>query len=187
MRNYLLLFILLSIFACQPNANESSADSAIVAIDSTNEVSTDTSLVLKDTIPFDSSQYSFVEDAILLDWRMLSKVEFDEVYNEDVQAYIPYPKFDPIIQALDGRKVIIQGYIIPVEETGEQSILVLSANPFSSCFFCGGAGPESVMDVKLTDPLRLETDEVIQFKGKLRLNDSDLYYLNYILEDAEKI
>ena len=43
------------------------------------------------------------------------------------------------------------------------------------------------MDIKLTDPLRLETDEVVQFKGKLRLNDSDLYYLNYILEDAERI
>lgn len=178
---------MLAFFACQPNANESSTDSAVVAAESTNEVLTDTSLGLKDTIPFDRSQYSFVDDAILLDWRMLSKVEFNEVYNEDVQAYIPYPEFDPIIQALNGRKVIIQGYIIPVEETGEQSILVLSANPFSSCFFCGGAGPETVMDIKLTDPLRLETDEVVQFKGKLRLNDSDLYYLNYILEGAERI
>ncbi|MCH2080894.1 MAG: hypothetical protein MK226_00820 [Saprospiraceae bacterium] len=186
MRNYLLLLAFLPFIACQPNVNESSSDSNILSADSTEKVLVEQSS-LNDSTPFDSSQYSFVDDAILLDWRMLSKVKFNSVYNEDVQNYIPYPEFDSTLIAIDGQKVIIQGYIIPVEETGEQSILVLSANPFSSCFFCGGAGPETVMDVKLTDPLRLETDEVVQFKGKFRLNDSDLYYLNYILESAERI
>ena len=44
-----------------------------------------------------------------------------------------------LIQAINGKEVLIQGYIIPFEETGDESILILSANPFSTCFFCGGA------------------------------------------------
>ena len=65
---------------------------------------------------------------------------------------------------------------------------MLSANPYSSCFFCGQAGPESVMEIQLLkqyDGLRM--DQVITFKGKLRLNADDIYQLNYILEDAEVV
>lgn len=120
-------------------------------------------------------------------WKHLSHVEFNEKYTEEVQAYVPYPVFHPSIQKLGGEKVIIQGYIIPIEETGDETLLVLSAFPFSACFFCGMAGPETIMDIQLKEKLseRLKQDEVVSFKGRLRLNDSDLYYLNYILEDAE--
>ena len=31
----------------------------------------------------------------------------------------------------------------------------------------------------------INTHDVITFQGELKLNDSDLYYLNYILEEAE--
>ena len=176
---FLFVFLL---GACQAEApkNEES-------LDNNSTIDTTANLVEEviDSIPFDSSNYQFSEGAILLDWKLLSKVEFDEVYNEEVQAYIPYPKFDSTILAIDGKEVIIEGFIIPVEETGEQSIVVLSANPFSSCFFCGGAGPESVMDIKLKESRRMEQDDIVQFRGKLKLNDTDLYYLNYILEEAE--
>jgi hypothetical protein len=65
---------------------------------------------------------------------------------------------------------------------------VLSANPYSSCFFCGQAGPESVMEIQLLkqyDGLRM--DQVITFEGRLRLNADDIYQLNYILEEAEVV
>jgi len=56
-------------------------------------------------------------------------------------------------------------------------------------FFCGGAGPETVIDILPKNKLkkRLTTDEKITFKGKLRLNANDLDYLNYILDDAELV
>ena len=37
--------------------------------------------------------------------------------------------------------------------------------------------------IKQYDGLRM--DQVITFKGKLRLNVDDIYQLNYILEDAQ--
>jgi len=135
----------------------------------------------------DTSNLQYDEDAIVIDWEMLSDVTFEDEYNEEVQAYVPYPTFGATLQAIEGREVQIEGYIIPLEETGDETILVLSAQPYSSCFFCGGAGPESVMDIKLQEGerRRFTTDDRMTFKGRLRLNDSDLYYLNYILEEAE--
>ncbi|MCB0847224.1 MAG: DUF3299 domain-containing protein, partial [Bacteroidetes bacterium] len=64
----------------------------------------------------------------------------------------------------------------------------LSANPFASCFFCGNAGPESVMDLELTSYDKVYfTDDYVTFQGKLILNDSDLNKMCYVLEEAEEI
>ncbi|TXB62791.1 DUF3299 domain-containing protein [Phaeodactylibacter luteus] len=123
---------------------------------------------------------------MLINWKTLADVTFEEEYSEEVQAYVPYPDFGASVQALSGQEVIIEGYVIPLEETGDETILVLSAQPYKACFFCGGAGPETVMDIKLKpgEPKRYTTDDRVAFRGRLRLNDSDLYYLNYILEMA---
>lgn len=140
-----------------------------------------------DTVHFDSTNYTFKENRIVLDWQLLSQVTFTEQFNDTMGVYIPYPDFSANIRAIDGMPVEIKGYVIPVQETGNESIIILSALPYSNCFFCGGAGPETVMDIQLKESLgrRLQMDEQVTFKGQLRLNDSDLYYLNYILDQAE--
>lgn len=137
----------------------------------------------------DLSQFAKQDGHYILDWDYLSMVEFEERYNEEMEFEIPYPIFSPAIKAFDGQPIIIQGYVIPLEETGSSELLVLSAFPYSSCFFCGTAGPESVMDIQLANPAkkRFKMDEITAFKGKLRLNDSDIYYLNYILDDASPV
>ena len=120
----------------------------------------------------------------IITWEVLKNVEFDEVWSEEFQAYYMVPKFGKTITALDGKEIQIRGFIIPVDIV--QDYYVLSANPYSSCFFCGQAGPESVMEIQMIkqyDGLRM--DQVITFKGKLRLNVDDIYQLNYILEDAQ--
>ena len=141
-------------------------------------------------IPIDTSMYQRNKQGFYdINWKMLSKVEFNEVFIDTLDAYVPFPVFHPEIEYLDGKKIELNGYVIPIEETGDESILVLSANPYSSCFFCGGAGPETVMDIKLKTKAkkRFKQDDKTTFRGQLRLNDSDLYYLNYILENAEVV
>jgi outer membrane murein-binding lipoprotein Lpp len=137
-------------------------------------------------IALDTAHFEYEDGVLRLTWKMLTDVVFTDEYSEEVQAYVPYPTFGAQLQAIEGREVLIEGYIIPLEETGDETILVLSAQPYSSCFFCGGAGPESVMDIKLRpdEKRKFTTDDRMTFRGKLRLNDDDLYYLNYILEDA---
>ena len=179
--------------ACAP-ASKDSAGTTADGVDSTAIALADTSLEAKvealNAAPaaYDPANYTFIGDAVDLNWQMLAKIEFEEMFNDEMDAFVPYPVFHPLIKALEGKTVQIKGYVIPTEEIGESDILVLSANPFSQCFFCGNAGPESVMDIKLTGKTpEFDLDQVTTFKGKLKLNDVDLYYLNYILEGAEVV
>ena len=145
----------------------------------------DTIPQVQDTVKYTKNTDGYIE----LTWKHLEEVDFVERYTEEIENYVPYPVFRPSVQRLSGQKIEIKGYVIPVEETGEESIIVLSANPFSSCFFCGMAGPETIMDIKLVKKFKnkFKQDDIITFRGTMRLNDSDLYYLNYILEGAELV
>lgn len=122
----------------------------------------------------------------IITWEVLKDVKFTEEWSEEFQAFYMVPQFGNKVKSLDGKVVQIRGYIIPVDVV--QDYYVLSANPYSSCFFCGQAGPESVMEIQLKksyDGLRM--DKIVTFKGKLRLNADDIYQLNYVLEDAEVV
>ena len=122
----------------------------------------------------------------VITWEVCKDVKFNEVWSEEFQAYYMVPKFGKKISSLDGKEIQIRGYIIPVDIV--QDYYVLSANPYSSCFFCGQAGPESVMEIQLKKQVAgLRMDQILTFKGYLRLNADDIYDLNYILEDAEVV
>ena len=122
----------------------------------------------------------------IITWELLKNVEFDEIWSEEFQAYYMVPKFSDSVKEMDGKEVQIRGFIIPVDIV--QDYYVLSANPYSSCFFCGQAGPESVMEIQMIKKYEgLRMDQVITYRGTLKLNVDDIYQLNYILEDAEII
>lgn len=125
-------------------------------------------------------------DALLIDWKVLAKVEFEDKYYDDYEAWYLYPVFPESIKKLADQQVIIKGYIIPLDV--EAGVYALSAYPFSACFFCGGAGPESVMSLKFRgSPPRYETDDVVQLTGILELNSSNVDDFNYILREVEEL
>jgi hypothetical protein len=126
------------------------------------------------------------QEAIPITWKTLADVTFYEKYNKEYDFNVLYPKWGPKVKAIENKIVEIEGYAIPVEELGAD-ILVLSALPYSQCFFCGGAGPESVMDIKSKKKIKAKLDKKLKFRGKLKLNESDLSQLNYILVDAVMI
>lgn len=143
-----------------------------------------------DVTAIDTVQYPLTDGHYRIDWQLLGMVDFEQRWNDSINDFIYYPVFHPDIKAFGGQLVEINGYVIPFEETQDASMLVLSAFPFSSCFFCGGAGPESVMDIQLADRgknKRYKQDDKMSFRGRLRLNDTDTYYLNYILEEAAPV
>ncbi len=118
-------------------------------------------------------------------WEMLRDVTFSKKKHEAEGIYILHPTFGEPIRKLNNKEVTITGYIIPMDL--EENLYVLSAFPYSACFFCGGAGPESVMalEFKKNSPQKFKTDERLTFKGNLKLNADDIYKMNYILENAE--
>lgn len=122
-----------------------------------------------------------------LTWEILKDVVFKKKWYPQESIYMLYPTFGPSIKKLEHKEVTIKGYVIPVDAA--TNVYVLSAFPYSQCFFCGGAGPESVMSLKPKKggSKKYKTDEMHTFTGKLKLNADDIYEMNYILEDADLV
>lgn len=122
-------------------------------------------------------------EPVQVSWKRLADVRFSRRLNNEVNMYFLYPAFGPSVMALQGKEVI-RGYMIPVDEN--DNIYVISARPMASCFFCGGSGPESIVELQFRKKKqRFRTDEIRSIRGKLMLNTSDIDHLNYILQDAE--
>lgn len=132
------------------------------------------------------SSFSIDDQPIELTWKTLTDVEFKDVYIEELDSYYWKPTFGQSITDLEGEEVFITGYILPVDI--EDDYYVLSRYAFANCFFCGGAGPESIIDLRFKNTNRkYKTDERLTFKGVLKLNTNDVYQMNYILLDAEEM
>jgi len=116
-------------------------------------------------------------------WKTLSKITFKKEYDELMGFKIDKPVFSKIVKELEGKEVTIKGYIIPVEGYKSHTEFIFSAFPYNMCFFCGGAGPETVMEVVAKEPVKYSAEQVV-LKGKLKLNADDINRLMYLMEDA---
>lgn len=125
-------------------------------------------------------------EPVKLSWEVLRDVTFKKKWYAEESVYMLYPTFGQGIQKLNGKTVELTGYVLPVDL--ESNLYVLSAFPYSACFFCGGAGPESVVSLKFKkSDKKFKTDERRTFHGTLKLNADNIYELNYILADAEMV
>lgn len=116
-------------------------------------------------------------------WKTLAKITYKKEYDEMLGFKVDVPVFSDGIKELEGEEVTIKGYIIPVEGYKSHKEFIFSAFPYNMCFFCGGAGPETVMEIYASDPIEY-TAEPVTLKGKLELNSSDVNRLIYALHDA---
>ena len=117
-------------------------------------------------------------------WNTLAKVtvetKFDEILNYDVEEYT----FSKEVKELNGKKVTLEGWMIPLDELRGENYFVLSSLPFANCFFCGGAGPETVAEVFTKKDMKF-TEDRIKVTGILTVNSDDPLKLMYILNVAE--
>ncbi|MCR9287269.1 MAG: hypothetical protein NXI23_07810 [Bacteroidetes bacterium] len=119
-------------------------------------------------------------------WKTLSKITFRKEYDEMLGFKIDVPVFSENVQNLEGKEVTVKGYIIPVEGYKGHKEFIFSAYPYAMCFFCGGAGPETVMEVVADEAIQY-TAEAITLTGKLSLNADDINRLLYALSDAKLV
>jgi hypothetical protein len=117
-------------------------------------------------------------------WDILAKVKFSPVFFKEFNEQFLVPQFDTKIKAYEGKEMIFKGYYMPIDLEDSRTI-ILSKFPYSQCFFCGGAGPESVVEVVFQSKHpRLKADQIIIVKGTLALNDKDINHMNFILKNA---
>lgn len=120
-----------------------------------------------------------------VDWAKLGEVRFVERIDLSSGYLIEKPRFSKAIKALEGKTIEISGYILPLSMADD--VYVLSRFPYAACFFCGGAGLESVMRIWFKDRGNsYRMDQYVRLRGVLTLSDSG-EGLIYLLEKAEEV
>jgi hypothetical protein len=119
-------------------------------------------------------------------WKTLSKITYKKQYDELMGFKIDIPVFSDPIKALENKEIEVKGYIIPVEGYKSHKEFIFSAFPYNMCFFCGGAGPETVMEVEAAEAVEYTAEQIV-LKGTLILNDSDINRMMYLIKDAKLI
>lgn len=119
---------------------------------------------------------------------LLNDVKVRYIYSVKYDALISKPKFGAQLQALNGQSITLRGFFMPIDMTGD--LFVLSYNPSNMCFFCNGAGIESIVELNPAEDetkhfTKLKTDNYFEVEGTLRLNADDYDHLIYILDDVE--
>ncbi|MEL6627254.1 MAG: DUF3299 domain-containing protein [Bacteroidota bacterium] len=122
---------------------------------------------------------------VVLGWDDLGKISFTTAKDDESGYAYMKPIFSEKVEEMNGKRVQITGYMIPLDTEGYE--YVVSAYPNSACFFCGGAGKESVVELDLeTYDRRYEVDEIVQMEGIFELNE-DQFGLCYRLIGAKPV
>lgn len=117
-------------------------------------------------------------------WQVFASVKFVPKFLKEYNESFLFPQFDAHIRSHEGKELILTGHYLPMELDDSKTI-VLSKFPYAACFFCGGAGPESVAEIHFAEkPKRFKADQLITVKGILKLNSADVNHMNFILMQA---
>jgi hypothetical protein len=119
-------------------------------------------------------------------WRTLAKVTFRKEMDEDLGFKVDVPVFGKEVKMLEGKTIELRGYVLPTEGYKNQKRFMFSSLPYNQCFFCGGAGPETVVEVTSKAPIAVSPDPII-LRGTLQLNLGDVNKLMYSLVNAEVV
>jgi len=116
-----------------------------------------------------------------LNWKQLAQIKYLKKPSADYPEGVMFPVISPTLKAKQSKTIVMSGFVIPIDEKS----YALSKNVFASCFFCGQAGPETIMGIKLKNPgQKFKTDQYVTLQGTFRYNDSDVEDWIYHIENA---
>lgn len=116
-----------------------------------------------------------------LNWKLLGIIKYLKKPDKDYPDGVMFPIVNSTLKAKNKKKIIMSGFIIPIDNVS----YALSKNVFASCFFCGQAGPETIMGIKFKGPTpKLKTDQYVTMEGTFRYNDNDVNDWIYHIENA---
>lgn len=126
-----------------------------------------------------------------VDWHVLGTTEEIEVSETDADGFFnsyTKPSFPPAVAALDGRDVIIRGYMFPMEPSEKQGRFLFGPFPIS-CPFHYHVGPSLVVEVEASaNPVNFSYD-AITLSGTFELvpENPDGWMIFYRLKNAKRI
>ena len=116
-----------------------------------------------------------------LNWKLLGQIKYVKKASTDYPEGVMYPVINTSLKTKQTKTIYMSGFIVPIDNKS----YALSKNVFASCFFCGQAGPETIMGIKFKNPgTKLKTDQYVTLQGTFRYNDSDVEDWIYHIENA---
>jgi len=113
-------------------------------------------------------------------WKLLGQIDFIKKKNPHY-GEVMYPMVNGTLKGLQGKKIKASGFIVPIDS----KTYALSKNVFAQCFFCGNAGPETIMGIQFKGATpRLKTDTYVTIEGTFRYNADDIDDWIYHIENA---
>ena len=124
---------------------------------------------------------NFQTQSDTINWKLLGVIKYNKKPHKDFPEGVLYPKVNATLKMLKGKKVILTGFIVPIDNTS----YALSKSVFASCFFCGKAGPETITGLKFKGKTpKLKTDTYATIEGTFRYNETDVDDWIYHLDEA---
>lgn len=119
-------------------------------------------------------------------WQTFGETGMDEYTMIDKEGYEwlgVRPKFKEEVKELDGKEILIQGYMFPLEQSEKQSLFLLSPFPVS-CPYHPHVSSNLTIEVYAKNPI-LHSYDAINIKGRLELVQKDnLYNIFFRLRDS---
>ena len=88
------------------------------------------------------------------------------------------------LKDIEGKKISITGYFLDLDPDGEW--FMVSKNPFATCFFCGGAGPETVIELLKYKNVKkkFKTDDIVTVTGTIKMIAESEEDVGFVLQNA---
>ncbi len=119
-------------------------------------------------------------------WSVLAKTKLKKTDNPDIVK----PHFPNEVLSLDGKSVIISGFMLPMESTEKFTHFMLSKRT-PTCFFCAPGTQAEIIEVFASKPTIWESD-LIKVKGTIKLlhkeeGSADSSFFFFQIKDAKII
>jgi hypothetical protein len=122
----------------------------------------------------------FVVKGDTLTWKLLGVIQYEKKKHPKY-GEVQFPIVDEKVKAKGKKRVFISGFIVPIDS----KTYAISKNVFAACFFCGKAGPESIVGLKFRGATpKLKTDQYVTVEGVFRYNETDVDDWIYNFDDV---
>lgn len=124
------------------------------------------------------------------DWKVFGttkEIQIETKTDDGYELVYSKPEFAPEVKALDGQKVIIKGYMFPLDGTEQQRNFLFGPFPLS-CPFRYHVGPPLVFEVHAAENPVIFDYDPITITGILELvPDDPEYNVFYRLKEAKQL
>jgi hypothetical protein len=119
-----------------------------------------------------------------LSWKDVIDVYAKEVTFSEKNPAIAIKGQGKSLKDIEGKVITITGYFLDLDPDGEW--FMVSKNPFATCFFCGGAGPETVIELLKYKNIKkkFKTDDIVEVTGALRMIAENEDDVGFVLDNA---